>query len=286
MSAHKGNSKFAPDLAWPTIVELAIELWGEPNSALSSRDNVRWGGKGARSVKPSADTWYDHETGEGGGYVDLCLKARGVLPERRSGNGHLPPLDDILATYPYRRADGSLCFEVVRTISGQPRFRQRRPLGGDRWKWSIKEAIPPADRPPYRLPELLAVPPGSMVFIAEGEKDELGIRLSGATGDDPVLDPFLGIGSTLSAAQRCGLSGIVRTRSGLLRGVQATPASGGGGARAAISDSTRWLRRSARRPIRSCRSRGSFSRCVRVSLQCKMSSAEQRVLGFCVRAVQ
>jgi site-specific DNA-methyltransferase (adenine-specific) len=37
---------------------------------------------------------------------------------------------------------------------------------------------------------------------------DLGIRLSGASGDDLVLDPYLGIGSTLLAAKSCGLRGL------------------------------------------------------------------------------
>jgi hypothetical protein len=162
---------FVPDPAWPSISELAAEIWGEPNKALSSRDDVRFGAKGSKSVKPSSNTWRDHETGDGGGYIDLHVKARGEPPKRAKGNGHLPPWEDIAVTYPYHGADGALSFEVVRTISGNPRFRQRRPLRGDRWTWSIKDAIPPADRPPYRLPELVAAPPDSIVFVPEGEKD-------------------------------------------------------------------------------------------------------------------
>ena len=51
MSAH---SKFVPDPAWPTIVELAIERWGQPNKELSSRDDIRFGSNGSKSVKPSS----------------------------------------------------------------------------------------------------------------------------------------------------------------------------------------------------------------------------------------
>jgi putative DNA primase/helicase len=164
-----GHTSFAPDPGWPTITELAIELWGQPNKPLSSRDDIRFGAKGSKSVKPSANTFHDHESGEGGGYVDLCIKARGGLPPRRSGNGSVPPWQDIATIYPYHDDAGELILEVVRTLSGSPRFRQRKPLGGDRWKWSVKD-IPGHDSLLYRLPGLRASG-DEIVWITEGEKD-------------------------------------------------------------------------------------------------------------------
>ena len=49
MSAHASS---CPIPSWPTIVELAIELWGQPNKTLSSRDDIRFGSNGSKSVKP------------------------------------------------------------------------------------------------------------------------------------------------------------------------------------------------------------------------------------------
>lgn len=167
------STQFVPDPSWPTLIELATERWGPPNKTLSSRDDIRWGAKGSKSVRPSTCTWHDHETGEGGGYVELHRLVRGELPKpepKRKANGELPPWDDIGRIYNYTDADGNLVLQVVRTISGNPRFRQRRPIGnGNKWVWSIKE-IPAADRPLYRLPDLRASG-DETVWITEGEKD-------------------------------------------------------------------------------------------------------------------
>ena len=77
MSAH---GKFVPDPSWPSIVDLAIELWGQPNKAMSRPDDVRFGDKGSKIVKPSALVWKDHESGEGGGYVEMWRLARRGAP--------------------------------------------------------------------------------------------------------------------------------------------------------------------------------------------------------------
>jgi hypothetical protein len=79
----RGRTGFAPDPEWPSIVELAREVWGEPNRPLSRRDDVRFGSKGSKSVKPSTNTWHDHETRQGGGYIELHREARGEPPPRK-----------------------------------------------------------------------------------------------------------------------------------------------------------------------------------------------------------
>jgi hypothetical protein len=174
---------FVPDPAWPTILELAIERWGQPNQKLSSRDDIRFGDKGSKSVKPSALIWKDHESGDGGGYVEMWRLARrgAPLPPRKTaspkpkpGNGHggkVPPWENIGVVYHYQDAHGDLVLDVVRTRTGQPRFLQRAPDPGSRsgWKWSVKD-VPNHDRLLYRLPELRASG-DEIVWIAEGEKD-------------------------------------------------------------------------------------------------------------------
>ena len=74
MSAH--HQAFVPDPSWPTIEDLGRELWGEPNKKLSSRDDIRFGAKGSKSIKPSENPWHDHEAGEGGGYIPLWKMAQ------------------------------------------------------------------------------------------------------------------------------------------------------------------------------------------------------------------
>jgi len=96
MSAH---GTFVPDPGWPTIVELAIERWGQPNRRLSKRDDLRFGSNGSKSVRPADNTWFDHEANEGGGYVEMCRATRGELPPRapqpkpkaNGQTGKLPP---------------------------------------------------------------------------------------------------------------------------------------------------------------------------------------------------
>jgi hypothetical protein len=170
---------FAPDPDWPSIVELAIELWGGPNKRLSKPDDIRFGTNGGRSVTPSKNVWHDHETGKGGGYIELHRLVRGELPKRPHVNGKLPASRDIARIYDYHDASGKLVLQVIRTISGKPRFRQRRPDGAGGWIWSVKD-IPPADRPLYRLPGLRA-PGDAIVWITEGEKDADNLHGEGLT---------------------------------------------------------------------------------------------------------
>src|SRR5262249_5503638 len=68
------------------------------------------------------------------------------------------------ATYQYADETGVLLYEVLRY---EPKtFRQRRPDGNGGWIWQLDEVR----RVPYRLPELLQYPDGT-VFVCEGEKD-------------------------------------------------------------------------------------------------------------------
>jgi hypothetical protein len=160
MGTRAGATSFTPDPSWPSIEELAKERWGEPNADFSRRDDIRFGAKGSKSVKPSANIWHDHETDERGGYVDLHLLVTGELP-----NGGTP--------YDYRDPSGALLFQVVRkTPKG---FYQRRPDGNGGWINNLKGVR----RIPYRLPELLAADPGEPVFITEGEKDADNLRALG-----------------------------------------------------------------------------------------------------------
>lgn len=71
---------------------------------------------------------------------------------------------NIVATYDYRDADGSLITQAVRM---EPKdFRQRKPKPGGGWDWRVKGC----KLVPYRLPEFLADAEAT-IFIVEGEKD-------------------------------------------------------------------------------------------------------------------
>ena len=54
------------------VPELALELLGNPTFRLGQE--WRWGRKGSLSVVVSGDKagmWFDHEIGQGGGFIDL-----------------------------------------------------------------------------------------------------------------------------------------------------------------------------------------------------------------------
>jgi hypothetical protein len=71
----------------------------------------------------------------------------------------------IVAVYPYTDAEGTLLYESVRLVPKD--FRLRQPDGFGGWLWHVRR-VP---RVPYRLPELVRVTPGGMVFVVEGEQD-------------------------------------------------------------------------------------------------------------------
>jgi RecA-family ATPase len=157
------------------IEPIARALLGEPNQALSSKTELRYGARGSLAVDLKKGTWYDHELGEGGGAIDLIrrqinggdvsqwLKEHGF--ENRT-NGSTGRLGKIVATYDYPDEVGQLLFQVVRFDPKD--FRQRRPDKSkpDGWSWSVKGVR----QVPYRLPDLLEHI-DRVVFIVEGEKD-------------------------------------------------------------------------------------------------------------------
>ena len=87
-------SGYTPDPSWPSIVELAIELWGQPTRR--APNELRFGAKESKSVRTDKNVWFDNETNEGGGYRDLHMLARRVPPPandaRPRTNGHGPRL--------------------------------------------------------------------------------------------------------------------------------------------------------------------------------------------------
>jgi hypothetical protein len=71
----------------------------------------------------------------------------------------------VAGIYDYCDEQGRLLFQTVRMVPKD--FRQRRPDGKGGFVWKLDGVR----RVPYRLPELLAAPAGSTVYILEGEKD-------------------------------------------------------------------------------------------------------------------
>ena len=70
------------EMDFAAIIEpVARHLLGEPNKALSSKTQLRFGSRGSVSVEiagKNKGTWFDHEANEGGGVLDL-LRVRKQL---------------------------------------------------------------------------------------------------------------------------------------------------------------------------------------------------------------
>src|SRR5262245_41354085 len=110
------------------IGPLAQSLLGEPNRAMSSANELRYGQHGSFSVDLRKGTWYDHEAGVGGGALDLVtrelkltgqeridwLQSHGFIFDTIHTNGAAQPRAKIVASYDYVDEGGALLFQVCR----------------------------------------------------------------------------------------------------------------------------------------------------------------------------
>ena len=123
------------------IKSVAKHFWGEPSK--ETKEELRFGSQGSKTVNLSAGTWYCFETEKGGGVVDL-VKAE--LPDIDVAQFledviGLPRLveNDVLDSvfipdtsketiYDYQDEQGNSIYQVVRF---EPKtFRQRRQVDG------------------------------------------------------------------------------------------------------------------------------------------------------------
>lgn len=185
--ARKGSDSAAFVAAMPTV---ARELLGEPNKALSSKNELRFGSQGSLSVDLRKGRWYDHEAGKGGGVLALVMREqrceklqavewlceRGHIEAKPTGSRARGP---VVATYDYRDENGALLFQVQRLQppGAKKTFKQRRPDGNGGWiPEKAKRSVL------YRLPEVIsAVAAGRTIYIAEGEKGAEAIAKLGLT---------------------------------------------------------------------------------------------------------
>ena len=162
------------------IGPLARQLLGEPT--MSKPNEWRYGSRGSLSIDLEKGSWFDHETNEGGGVLDLITRETKLTgqdridwlgqhgftdfePHHPNGNGTThPPRARIVASYDYTDEAGELLFQVCRFDPKD--FRQRRPDGNNGWAWSVKGVR----HVPYRLPALLENQ-DCVICIVEGEKD-------------------------------------------------------------------------------------------------------------------
>lgn len=174
----------------PHMETVAKALLGEPNRALSSKSEMRFGNRGSMSVDLDKGTWYDNEAGEGGGVLALVKRQTGLTNGRAVSylreDLSIPIEDDrplqkpatpkrIVATYDYFDEDGDLVFQVCRY---EPKdFRQRRPdpTGREEWSWSVKGVR----QVPYHLIDILNLEGRGTVYVVEGEKDADKLKAAG-----------------------------------------------------------------------------------------------------------
>lgn len=169
---------------------VARDLLGEPSQHFNSRNELRFGSRGSLSVRLDKGTWFDHETQEGGGVLDLVkrhkrldndaamswLEVHGyIAKETRNSRAADKPNRRIISTYNYTDADEKLLYQVVRYDPKD--FRQRAPDGSGGWIWKM-DGI---QRVLYRLPEVIqAISEHQTIFICEGEKGVHSLESIGA----------------------------------------------------------------------------------------------------------
>jgi hypothetical protein len=188
------------------IEQIARHYWGEPNMKLSQKGRtLRFGNRGSREVHLGKGTWFDFETNEGGGCVDLVRMNEGStiasnIPEilerkfgiQRQAQQSLQPARFMSAVYDYIDDQGEVRYQVRRF---EPKtFRQCRPDGKGGWLFNMDgvEALP------YNLHHMITNP-DAPVFIVEGEKaaqrlTKLGLVATtshgGAKKWQPVLNQY------------------------------------------------------------------------------------------------
>lgn len=187
---------------------VAKELLGEPNKALSSASELRFGNKGSLSVDLKKGVWADHSEGTGGGVLALIERETGKKgrdavewlrdngfpvednrPVPQSGSNRNYAADDQqqprydgpemkpVKEWDYLDEAGNLLFQVVRLENGlngedgkpEKSYRQRKPDTTKRGGWDW--STKGVRQVPYRLPELIeAVGSGYTIYVVEGEK--------------------------------------------------------------------------------------------------------------------
>jgi hypothetical protein len=173
----------------PKLTSAAPSTNGQSSAPKTLLENVLAHFEGARKVGKEyvalcpahADSKPSLSIGEGDGgkvvlYCHAGCETEDVLQQaglrmsdlfppggRKGGKGPGAPAGKIVAEFDYRDEQGELLYQALRY---EPKsFKQRRPDGKGGWVWNMQGVR----RVLYRLPELLALRPGSTVFSVEGE---------------------------------------------------------------------------------------------------------------------
>ena len=172
-----------PDL----MARVAPLLCGDPNKAMSKGNRLRFGTHGSMEIDTDEGWFDDHEAKARGGVLELIQHKRGCdmhgalswLEDQGLKDRAERPAATAPTFYDYRDADGAVAYRVERRGKGfVPPFLQHGPdgKGGFHAARGCMQGVP---RLPYRLPEMLAADPGTIVFVVEGEKDADRLARSG-----------------------------------------------------------------------------------------------------------
>ena len=158
------------------IETVALRLLGEPTSKRGTE--WRYGNHGSLSIDTKRGLWFDHESNEGGGLVDLVERHYGTtiasvadiletdfgIPKQ--SQTALTPAQKLVARFDYVDDNGEVIYQVERWQKGASKtFKQRRPDGKGGWLYNMQGVEPV----PYRLDQIL-LQPEMPIIVVEGEK--------------------------------------------------------------------------------------------------------------------
>jgi putative DNA primase/helicase len=198
-SADQGQHRFSDngDKFRDALNDVARHFFGTPNRSLSRGSEMRYGSRGSLSVDIKKGVWRDHETGEGGGTLDLVMREmrfttraeaaqwcedKGFIrsDEPRPKPNGKGPAGTPTKKYHYTNLKGESPFYVQRYENPKD-FRPFLSNG--------KMGLPDGEQlVVYRLPEITeAIAQEREVDIFEGEKDadaaaEIGLNATCCQG--------------------------------------------------------------------------------------------------------
>jgi hypothetical protein len=115
------------------VAGIARNLFGEPNKALSSRRELRFGRRGSLAVVPNRGVFHDHESGVSGGVLDLLVYAgaardRAEAARLLESDGELPTRETPKAMADRNLADAKVA--AARIANAGALWKPGKPIVG------------------------------------------------------------------------------------------------------------------------------------------------------------